>query len=105
MVIVGFKLPHGLKAKAKRNGYAFAKYSNQLNYHLKKKNSPPIVEKHQHFGQIMKGLKLAYKDLSDEDRQALRQRRKEEGSTKSDWIHFIREYYQKETGIQRQRQR
>jgi hypothetical protein len=93
MVVLGFKLPHGLKAKARRDGYSIVKYSKQPSYGLRKKNSPKIGKNHHKFGNIMQELKIAYRKLNNAQRQALKQRKKREGNTKSDWIQFIREYY------------
>ncbi len=99
MVIIEFKIPHGLKAKARREGYSLVKYSNQPFYHLRKKNSPKIGKNHHKFGNTMQELKISYRKLNDAEKQALKERRKKEGSTKSDWIQFVREYYR---GISRQ---
>ncbi len=95
MVVIEFKLPHGLKAKVRRDGYSIVKYSNQPAYRLRKKNSPKIGKNHHKFGNIMQELKIAYRNLSNRDKQALRERKKSERNTKSDWIQFIREYYRK----------
>jgi Zn-finger domain-containing protein len=93
MVVIEFKIPHGLKAKARREGYSLVKYSNQLFYHLRKKNSPKIGKNHHKFGNTMQELKISYRKLNDAEKLALKERRKKEGSTKSDWIQFVREYY------------
>jgi hypothetical protein len=99
MVVIEFKIPHGLKTKARRDGYSLVKYSNQPFYHLRKKNSPKIGKNHHKFGNTMQELKISYRKLNDAEKQALKERRKKEGSTKSDWIQFVREYYR---GISRQ---
>ncbi len=99
MVVIEFKIPHGLKAKARREGYSLVKYSNQPFYHLRKKNSPKIGKNHHKFRNTMQELKISYRKLNDAEKLALKERRKKEGSTKSDWIQFVREYYR---GISRQ---
>ncbi len=99
MVVIEFKIPHGLKAKARREGYSLVKYSKQPFYHLRKKNSPKIGKNHHKFRNTMQELKISYRKLNDAEKLALKERRKKEGSTKSDWIQFVREYYR---GISRQ---
>ncbi len=93
MVIVGLELRRGSKAQAKRDGYTFVKYGSDLNYRLKRKSNPEIVENNQHFGEIMTELSQAYKSLTEQERNALKKRMKKEKSTRNAWVQFRREYF------------
>ncbi len=93
MVKIGLKLPWGFKAQAKRDGFTVVKYANDINYHLRRKSNPKLVENNQHFNNNVKMLSIAYQALSDEDVRQLTARRIKEGNAKSNWLQFMREFY------------